>query len=448
MPETDPPWEIINMLLLCVSETDPRWECGPIFSDVRAMKLELSLFLVHKGHNEAHEEELLDYEEEDEKAPDSVNNKPSGESAKKTADVQSSLQSHLSPSSVVSSYKFHLFEAFVFCAALFCLVPFVYLVFFSTGFDFCGEKGDAQWVTLFIDNLPEDTTHAWLEKFFTKLGPNLELELAARIDILVNYGTVILQFEVKEVFGLEYDLDLFNIVAVPDFNMGAMENKSLNIFNSKLVLPSPETATDADYAAILGVIGHEYFRNWTGYRVTCRDWFQLSLKEFSSDMGSSMVKRIADVLRLRNYQFPQVFNCPKLKEISLDFLRQKNDSTALTTMVDGLGRSCLRLQNMHIASIQLSFDAVLALSASTLRFVKCFGYAIDACFCSLVGAAYKGKITVSVLLVLVFLAILSSFKLFDLWRLLDHVNWLIGSFFAEDGDMISLLVLVHNNGQR
>ncbi|KAF3521815.1 hypothetical protein F2Q69_00046345, partial [Brassica cretica] len=118
----------------------------------------------------------------------------------------------------------------------------------------------------------------------------------------------------EDVFGLEYDLDLFNIVAVPDFNMGAMENKSLNIFNSKLVLASPETATDADYAAILGVIGHEYFHNWTGNRVTCRDWFQLSLKEgltvfrdqeFSSDMGSRTVKRIADVSTLRIYQFPQ-----------------------------------------------------------------------------------------------------------------------------------------------
>ncbi|KAL5052982.1 hypothetical protein RYX36_033664 [Vicia faba] len=118
----------------------------------------------------------------------------------------------------------------------------------------------------------------------------------------------------EDVFGLEYDLDLFNIVAVPDFNMGAMENKSLNIFNSKLVLASPETASDADYAAILGVIGHEYFHNWTGNRVTCRDWFQLSLKEgltvfrdqeFSSDMGSRTVKRIGDVSKLRNYQFPQ-----------------------------------------------------------------------------------------------------------------------------------------------
>ncbi|KAL2547551.1 Peptidase M1 family protein [Forsythia ovata] len=118
----------------------------------------------------------------------------------------------------------------------------------------------------------------------------------------------------EDVFGLQYDLDLYNIASVPDFNLGAMENKSLNIFNSKLVLASPETATDADYAAILGVIGHEYFHNWTGNRVTCRDWFQLSLKEgltvfrdqeFSSDMGSRTVKRIADVSKLRTYQFPQ-----------------------------------------------------------------------------------------------------------------------------------------------
>ncbi|KAK9067970.1 hypothetical protein SSX86_012081 [Deinandra increscens subsp. villosa] len=118
----------------------------------------------------------------------------------------------------------------------------------------------------------------------------------------------------EDVFGREYDLDIFNIVSVPDFNMGAMENKSLNIFNSKLVLASPETATDADYAAILGVIGHEYFHNWTGNRVTCRDWFQLSLKEgltvfrdqeFSSDWGSRTVKRIGDVSKLRTYQFSQ-----------------------------------------------------------------------------------------------------------------------------------------------
>jgi len=118
----------------------------------------------------------------------------------------------------------------------------------------------------------------------------------------------------EEVYGLEYDLDLFNIVAVDDFNMGAMENKSLNIFNSRLVLASPETATDGDYARIEGVVGHEYFHNWTGNRVTCRDWFQLTLKEgltvfrdqeFSADMNSRPVKRIEDVMMLRVSQFTE-----------------------------------------------------------------------------------------------------------------------------------------------
>ena len=116
----------------------------------------------------------------------------------------------------------------------------------------------------------------------------------------------------EETFGLEYDLDVYNIVAVDDFNMGAMENKSLNIFNSKFVLARPDTATDADYQHIEGVIGHEYFHNWTGNRVTCRDWFQLTLKEgltvfrdqeFSADMRSRPVQRIKDVIRLRGRQF-------------------------------------------------------------------------------------------------------------------------------------------------
>ena len=118
----------------------------------------------------------------------------------------------------------------------------------------------------------------------------------------------------EDVYGLEYDLDRFMIVAVSDFNMGAMENKGLNVFNSKYVLASAETATDSDYANIEGIIGHEYFHNWTGNRVTCRDWFQLSLKEgltvfrdqqFSADMGSAAVKRIHDVRRLRATQFPE-----------------------------------------------------------------------------------------------------------------------------------------------
>ncbi len=115
-------------------------------------------------------------------------------------------------------------------------------------------------------------------------------------------------------FGLEYDLDGFNIVAVSDFNMGAMENKSLNIFNDRYILADPETATDADYAGIETVVAHEYFHNWTGDRITCRDWFQLSLKEgltvfrdqeFSSDMRSRPVERIGAVRALRARQFPE-----------------------------------------------------------------------------------------------------------------------------------------------
>lgn len=115
-------------------------------------------------------------------------------------------------------------------------------------------------------------------------------------------------------FDLEYDLDIFMIVAVDFFNMGAMENKGLNIFNSKYVLAKPETATDDDYIGIESVIGHEYFHNWTGNRVTCRDWFQLSLKEgltvfrdqeFTSDQGLRSVKRISDVKLLRTVQFAE-----------------------------------------------------------------------------------------------------------------------------------------------
>lgn len=118
----------------------------------------------------------------------------------------------------------------------------------------------------------------------------------------------------EDVYGLEYDLDCFMIVAVDDFNMGAMENKGLNVFNSRFVLADPESATDSDYLGVEAVIAHEYFHNWTGNRITCRDWFQLSLKEgltvfrdqcFSSDMHSATVKRIGDVRLLRARQFPE-----------------------------------------------------------------------------------------------------------------------------------------------
>ncbi|HVJ02250.1 MAG TPA: M1 family aminopeptidase, partial [Sphingomonas sp.] len=118
----------------------------------------------------------------------------------------------------------------------------------------------------------------------------------------------------EKVYGREYDLDVFNIVAVDDFNFGAMENKGLNIFNSRYILADPDTATDYDYDAIAAVVAHEYFHNWSGNRVTCRDWFQLSLKEgftvfrdqsFSADQGSAAVKRIEDVRGLRASQFPE-----------------------------------------------------------------------------------------------------------------------------------------------
>ncbi|MES1990296.1 MAG: aminopeptidase N [Pseudomonadota bacterium] len=118
----------------------------------------------------------------------------------------------------------------------------------------------------------------------------------------------------EEAFGREYDLDIFMIVAVSAFNMGAMENKGLNIFNDKYILARPDTATDADYASIEAIIAHEYFHNWTGNRITCRDWFQLCLKEgltvfrdqeFTGDMRSRPVKRISDVRLLRSHQFPE-----------------------------------------------------------------------------------------------------------------------------------------------
>ena len=144
-------------------------------------------------------------------------------------------------------------------------------------------------------------------------------------------------------FDLEYDLDIYHIVATNDFNMGAMENKSLNIFNSKYVLARPDTATDSDYQGIEGVIGHEYFHNWTGNRVTCQDWFQLTLKEgltvfrdqeFSSDMHSRAVKRIQDVRQLRSRQFPEDAG-PMSHPIRPDKYREINNFYTMTVYQKG-----------------------------------------------------------------------------------------------------------------
>ncbi|CAN1557554.1 PepN Aminopeptidase N [Caulobacteraceae bacterium] len=157
------------------------------------------------------------------------------------------------------------------------------------------------------------------DQFVTRSGRNVELciyvDKGAASRAL--YAMDALKRSMKwdeEVFGREYDLDVFNIVAVSDFNFGAMENKGLNIFNSALLLADETTATDADYEAIEAVVAHEYFHNWSGNRVTCRDWFQLSLKEgftvfrdqeFSADQRSRAVKRIKDVKALRARQFPE-----------------------------------------------------------------------------------------------------------------------------------------------
>ncbi len=146
-----------------------------------------------------------------------------------------------------------------------------------------------------------------------KLGIYVEKGKEAQADYAMDALVRSMRWD-EQVFGCEYDLDVFNIVAVSDFNMGAMENKGLNIFNDKYVLGDPDTATDADFANIEAIIAHEYFHNWTGNRITCRDWFQLCLKEgltvfrdqeFSSDERSRPVKRISDVKRLKANQFPE-----------------------------------------------------------------------------------------------------------------------------------------------
>ncbi len=157
------------------------------------------------------------------------------------------------------------------------------------------------------------------DKFVTKSGREVTLRIFVEKgnEDRCGYAMQSLKRAMKwdeERFGREYDLDIFMIVAVSAFNMGAMENKGLNVFNDKYILARPDTATDADYAAIEAIIAHEYFHNWTGNRITCRDWFQLCLKEgltvfrdqeFTSDMRSRPVKRISDVRLLRAHQFPE-----------------------------------------------------------------------------------------------------------------------------------------------
>ncbi|MBB3608832.1 aminopeptidase N [Rhizobium sp. BK602] len=188
----------------------------------------------------------------------------------------------------------------------------------------------------------------------------------------------------EERFGREYDLDIFMIVAVSDFNMGAMENKGLNVFNDKYVLADPETATDADYANIEAIIAHEYFHNWTGNRITCRDWFQLCLKEgltvyrdheFSADQRSRPVKRIAEVRHLKSEQFPEDGG-PLAHPVRPTTYREINNF--YTTTVYEKGSEVTRMiatllgRDLFKTGMDLYFDRHDGQAVTIEDFVKCF----------------------------------------------------------------------------
>ncbi|MDB5569047.1 MAG: pepN [Hyphomicrobiales bacterium] len=188
----------------------------------------------------------------------------------------------------------------------------------------------------------------------------------------------------EEAFGREYDLDVFNIVAVSDFNMGAMENKGLNVFNDKYVLALPQTATDADYANIEAIIAHEYFHNWTGNRITCRDWFQLCLKEgltvfrdqeFSADQRSRTVKRIADVRNLRAAQFSEDAG-PLAHNVRPEIYHEINNF--YTPTVYEKGAEVIRMLKRLIgdeafrAGMDLYFERCDGTAATVEDFIGCF----------------------------------------------------------------------------
>src|SRR6516162_3629948 len=188
----------------------------------------------------------------------------------------------------------------------------------------------------------------------------------------------------EEAFGREYDLDIFMIVAVSYFNMGAMENKGLNIFNDKNVLASSATATDMDFNSVEAIIAHEYFHNWTGNRITCRDWFQLCLKEgltvfrdqeFSSDIRSRPVKRIADVRALRGHQFVEDAG-PLAHPVRPEAYREINNF--YTSTVYEKGAEVVRMLKTLLgpewfrAGMDLYFQRHDGRAATVEQFVQCF----------------------------------------------------------------------------
>jgi len=197
-------------------------------------------------------------------------------------------------------------------------------VLLSNGNPVSAKDGFAEWhdpwpKPAYLFALVAGDLVAHQDSFTTRSGKDVVLNLYVRPgdEYKCAFGMEALKASMRwdeDVYGREYDLEIFNIVAVDDFNMGAMENKGLNIFNSAAVLASPETSTDMNFERIEAIIAHEYFHNWTGNRITCRDWFQLCLKEgltvyrdsqFTSDLRSAAVKRISDVIDLRARQFPE-----------------------------------------------------------------------------------------------------------------------------------------------
>jgi len=210
------------------------------------------------------------------------------------------------------------------------------------------------------------------DSYTTTSGKKVHLEIFSEKENVgkLDYAMESLKQSMKwdeDKFGLEYDLDLYNIVAVNDFNMGAMENKGLNVFNTAYVLADPKTASDGDYSRVEGVIGHEYFHNWTGNRVTCRDWFQLTLKEgltvfrdqeFSGDMGSNAVKRIEDVKGLRGRQFNEDAG-PMAHPIRPDSYSSMDNLYTETVCSKGAGKICFAIHDCFYVHNTLTFTCVI-----------------------------------------------------------------------------------------
>ncbi|MBT7529594.1 MAG: aminopeptidase N, partial [Gammaproteobacteria bacterium] len=271
-----------------------------------------------------------------------------------------------------------------------------YPVLLSNGNDIDrGEDGERHWVTwqdpfmkpAYLFALVAGDLQHIEDEFVTMSGRKVTLRIfteAHNID-KVDYAMVSLKNAMKwdeEVYGREYDLDIFMIVAVESFNMGAMENKGLNVFNTSCVLARPDTTTDAAYQRVESVVAHEYFHNWSGNRVTCRDWFQLSLKEgftvlrdqqFSSDMGSPTVCRVNDVAVLRSAQFAEDAG-PMAHPIRPDaFIEINNFYTATVyekgAEVVGMIRTLLGAEQFRAGS-DLYFDRHDGQAVTTEDFVK------------------------------------------------------------------------------